>query len=319
MKNKLVNLNSFTSDRFTSESVNVYSIQDSSVNGYALDTTHKDNDNKDYSQAINFAENFCNTSPFSGYDTGRLQVVATTENTQPSKFFDMKVTSDNRIVIVYYDDLQSCLRLLYSDTAVIGSNPTSNITWKDSGVSLPEYVGNYVSLALDKDDGIHISAFDANDSDLYYMYVGWNSTDHKPQTSLKKVRVDQYGSVGHWTQVRIDTNSDHATSKYYNKPVIAYYNSTETGGRDSIKLAYFTGAITDIASATEKDPAIQGVDSNGYTTGVWEYMTVPAITPPQGGDPKFQNVCLDFDEDGDPVVGYLATNIEFGKQLPEAD
>ena len=61
-----------------------------------------------------------------------------------------------------------------------------------------------------------------------------------------------------------------------------------------------------------------GVDDNNYTTGAWEYMTVPAITPPQGGDPKFQNVCLDFDRLGNPVVGYLGTNLEFGKQQPEA-
>ena len=56
---------------------------------------------------------------------------------------------------------------------------------------------------------------------------------------------------------------------------------------------------------------------SGYTTGAWEYMTVPAITPPQGGDTKFQSVCLDFDTKGIPVVGYLGTNLEFGKWLDE--
>ena len=40
-----------------------------------------------------------------------------------------------------------------------------------------------------------------------------------------------------------------------------------------------------------------------------------AITPPQGGDTKFQSVCLDFDTKGIPVVGYLGTNLEFGKCL----
>ncbi len=42
-----------------------------------------------------------------------------------------------------------------------------------------------------------------------------------------------------------------------------------------------------------------------------------AITPPQGGDTKFQSVCLDFDTKGIPVVGYLGTNLEFGKCLDE--
>ncbi len=61
----------------------------------------------------------------------------------------------------------------------------------------------------------------------------------------------------------------------------------------------------------------QNGSATGYTTGAWEYMTVPALTPPQGGDPKFQNVCLDFDSSGIPVVGYLGTNLEFGKWLGE--
>ena len=55
----------------------------------------------------------------------------------------------------------------------------------------------------------------------------------------------------------------------------------------------------------------------GYTLGGWEYMTVPAVTPPQGGNPNFQNVCLGFDNAGTPVVGYAASNLEFGKQRPE--
>ena len=46
-------------------------------------------------------------------------------------------------------------------------------------------------------------------------------------------------------------------------------------------------------------------------------MTVPALTPPQGGDAKFQAVCLDFDSANRPVVGYLGTNLEFGKWLDE--
>ena len=48
-----------------------------------------------------------------------------------------------------------------------------------------------------------------------------------------------------------------------------------------------------------------------------KYMTIPAISAPQGGDPKFQNVCLDFDSAGRPVVGYLGDNLEFGKALDE--
>ncbi len=261
---------------------------------------YKDNNNTPYNQYTNLQENVgWGEDGNNTYNTGRQQAVSS----GASKHFDMKVTRDNHVVIVYYDEIASCLKLQYSRNAVTGSSPTTAVAWVTSSVSFPEYVGTYVSLDLDKDNGIHIAAFDANDSDLYYMYLpGYGSG----QSDLIKQKVDQYGSVGHWTQVRVDKT--HTSSKYYNKPVIAYYNSTETGGRDSIKLA--------IANATSGNTT-PGVDSNNYTTGAWEYMTVPALNPPQGGNPKFQNVCLDFDSAGRPVVGYLGDNLEFGKALDE--
>lgn len=117
-------------------------------------------------------------------------------------------------------------------------------------------------------------------------------------TSLTSVTVDQAASVGNWTQIKVRNNV----------PYIAYYNATETGSRDSIKLAYADAAAGSVQA---------GVDDDGYTTGHWEYMTVPAITPPQGGDSKFKQVNLDFDSNGLPVVGYLGTNLEFGKWMTE--
>jgi hypothetical protein len=116
------------------------------------------------------------------------------------------------------------------------------------------------------------------------------------------VTVDQYGSVGNWTQIKLNSAG---------VPYIAYYNATETGGRDTIKLAWAKNAA---ASAADVKP---GVDGNGYTTGDWEYMTVPALTPPQGGSPKFQKVNLGFRTDGRPVLGYLGTNIEFSYPVDE--
>ena len=297
----------FNSNIYTGTPVKVLSGNTSSSLN-ALYSGGTDNNGDAFEQYVNFDENgpyyYVGYPGDTDYDTGRLSILDSGK--KGSKFYDMKVTSDNHIVVVYYDEEASRLKLLYSEGRIIGSNPESDISWKSANVSFPEYVGNYVSLDLDKDDGIHIAAFDANDSDLYYMYLSWVSDEEKPGSDLKEERIDQYGSVGHWTQVRVDKT--HTASDYFNKPVIAYYNSTETGGHDSIKLA--------VANATVGNTSA-GVDSTGYTTGAWEYMTVPALTPPQGGDPKFQNVCLDFDSSGIPVVGYLGTNLEFGKWLAE--
>ena len=268
----------------------------------ALDSTHKDKNGTTYEQKINFTENSSNptanaTKPQSiAYNIGRLEAVSSA-----SKYYDMVITSDNHVVIVYYDENNSCLKLIYSTNAVDGSSPTATVDWTPSSVSFPSYTGNYVSMAIDSSNGIHIAAFDASDADLKYFYLPSYSS-----TTLTNLTVDAAGSVGQWTGIAICNDSDNA--ELYGKPVISYYNSTETGTRESIKYAYPNAAIGSIQT---------GIDANGYTTGNWEYMTVPAITPPQGGDSKFQKVCLGFDTNGIPVLGYCATNLEFGKQLSE--
>lgn len=272
---------------------------------YALDSENKDLNGTTYAQRINFAENPTNRDNNS-YGTGRLSGVGNVTgtpnaNNSASKYFDMKVTSDYHIILVYYDETSSSLKLRYSTNPVTGNSPTTAIAWTENTVTFPEYVGNYVSLDLDSDDGLHMSAFDATDGNLVYMYLPSYSS-----TSLTKVTVDQASSVGNWTQIKLNSND---------VPYIAYYNSTETGSRDSIKLAYAKNAAGSVTAGVDVAPGT--ISGTGYTLSGWEYMTVPSVNPAQGGNPNFQNVCLGFDTAGVPVVGYCATNIEFGKWLDE--
>lgn len=223
-----------------------------------------------------------------------------------SRFYDFGIVKSNntsKAVLVYYDFAAGKLKVKYSNQALNGS-PSQNVTWTESALNLPESVGQYVSMIADG-SALHIAAFDQNDSDLVYIYIpDYATTNPKGYTSMT---VDAAGSVGNWTSIKIDKTADN---KYYNKPIIAYYNSSETGGHDAIKLAIPNAQAGSVTA---------GIDSSNYTSTGWEYMTVPSVDAAQGGNNKFQRVCLDFDQDGDPVVGYLATNIEFGKQLPEAD
>ncbi len=241
-----------------------------------------DNNGNAYAQYVNFAE--------STTDTSTRHVVTDAG----SKYYAMAVTSDYHIIVVYYDENESKLVMKYSTDAVTGSTPKADIEWTTSTATFPDYVGSYVSMDLDSNDGIHISAFDVSDSDLSYIYL--SSYD---AANITHITVDQFGAVGNWTQIKVRNNI----------PYIGYVNATENGQRDAIKIAYATSA----ANASKP-----GVDATTrYTTGNWEYMTVPAITPPQSGDSKFQSVCLDFDSSGTPVVGYLGDYIEFGKWLSE--
>ena len=260
-----------------------------------------------YEQKVNFLENHKNSTT---YSTGRHSVVTT-----GSKNFDMGVTSDNHVVIAYVDSVTNKLMLKYSTNAVDGSNPTANVAWTTSSVTFPDNVGSYVSLAVDG-TAVHIAAFDSLDSNLVYMYL----PNYNSAKDYKQVTVDQASAVGNWTQIKVKNGI----------PYIAYYNATETGGRDPIKIAYPVAANGKTAVQNKENPGVDvepgtayaagGRDkgsATGYTTGAWEYMTVPAISVPQGGDPKFQNVCLGFDSSNNPVVGYLGSNLEFGKALGE--
>ncbi len=243
--------------------------------GYATDGTT-------YGQASNCWDN--NT-------TGRKSIA-----TNASNHFAFGVTSDNHVVVVYYDEFAGKLKLKYSNNSVIGINSNNDVPFTESSIDFPDYVGNYVSMAIDENNGIHISAFDAGDSDLAYIYIPrYNGSE------MKHVTVDQASAVGNWTQIKLKDGV----------PYIVYYNATEAGGRESIKLAYANEAITSV------NTVVEGVDSDGYTTGNWEYMTVPAITAPQGGKTEFQNVCLDFDSTGKPIIGYLGENLEFGTWCDE--
>ena len=281
---------SFTSDVYNVSSINLEGNNTSTTN--ALATSGSDNNDKVFEQYTNISEGYKSGDYY--IDSGILNERHIAVTGAGNKFYDMVVTDDYHIVLIYYDEENSRLKMIYSDE-VTGGNPTSEINWTESSINFPEYVGSYVSMDIDSNGYIHISAFDVTDSDLSYIYI-----DNYAATSCTHVSVDQFGSVGNWTKIKVNSSG---------VPYIAYCNATEYGQRDAIKLAY----AKDAASAL-----LQGVESGTrYTTGNWEYMTVPTITPAQGGDSKFQNVCLDFDSDGTPVVGYLGTNLEFGKALGE--
>jgi hypothetical protein len=221
-----------------------------------------------------------------------------------SKYFYIGVLSTNRVVIAYYDGSAGKMKIKYSTNTVDGS-ATTGITFTESAIALPNYTGQNVSMVIDSADHIHLAAFDAVDSDLKYIFIPtYNGT------SYAQVTVDQYGAVGKWTQIKLKTGT--------NIPYISYCNSTEDGQRDTLKLAYSKNAIN--AAGDVK----QGVDVNGYTQGFWEYATVPAIDPPQGGNPKFSKVSLGFTSAAagttpanTPVLGYLGTNIEFSYSIGE--
>lgn len=272
---------------------------------------YNDSSHPEYVQWTNLKENYTEAAqdspaaaPDPTYNIGRLELV-----TSASPYFDMGVLSDGRVVVVYFDESAGKLKLRYSNTAVDGSNPTGVINWTTSTVDFPKYTGTYVSMDIDSNDGIHIAAFDSSNGDLKYFYL-----DSYNAAALKTALVDAAFSVGQWTQIKV----------FGNKPYIAYYNNSEAGQRSAIKLAYANdpiGTVKNGVGTSKKDDAnkitTESYYENGFVTGRWECMTVPTLTPAQGGTPKFKKVNLGFDTAGRPVLGYLGSYIEFGKWLDE--
>ncbi len=227
--------------------------------------------------------------------------------TNASSYFDMGRSDDGVVVITYYNEAQSRLELVYSSQAdnttpqaLDGADPAQALYWSTPQVISSSFVGSYVSLAVETDgnagtaDPIHIAAHDSSGADLAYIRL-----DDYQDTTPEEVTVDANLSVGLWTDIAVRSG----------QPYIGYYNNSQTGTRDSVKLARFLGD-----AAVDVTP---GVDASGEVTGDWEFHTVPANDQPAGGIVQFKRVNIGFDTSGDPVVGYLADDIEYARYMPE--
>ncbi|MCL2067463.1 MAG: hypothetical protein FWG99_08365 [Treponema sp.] len=246
-----------------------------------------------------------NTEDNPDIDDSRIQVVGSA-----SRYFDMAVTSTNIVVVVFYNDTDGQLYIRYSSVPLDGSDIFPTVTWINSlaNTAMPMNTGRYVSMAIDDDDKLHIAAFEGGSNNaLKYIFVEDFAAATTAAAGVRSVTVDFYGTVGYWTDIKLYNDGPSAPPT----PYISYFNMAVNGSNESIKVAWSKNEISSPADV------LGGVDANGYTTGNWEFRTVPSINPPQGGSDKFQKVNLDFMTDGKPILGYLANNIEFSYPIGE--
>ena len=123
-----------------------------------------------------------------------------------------------------------------------------------SGVQL----GNYVSMAIDAGGNLHIATQDAENGDLYYIYLTYSSSADSGYTVAACCKVDSANSVGKWNDIKLEASSGSG-SLYGLKcsPVISYLDATNIENKKAVKTAF-------VASSTSA------------TAGVWEHMTAPA-------------------------------------------
>ena len=187
-----------------------------------------------------------------------------------------------RAIVAWYDSQNQRLVYKYSASA------SSYSTWSDVKVIDTGFVGWYVDLVADKDGGIHIAYYSAQNGDLKYAYL--SKYDANPVVCS----VDSYLSVG--TNISIEVSDTKTTFKKYKVdentgsvtedgteekyvPYISYYMSSFTRTSNSVRVAYLaqTKPIVKKNDQGKYELAANiadGVKNDKYT-GTWEAMTIP--------------------------------------------
>ena len=172
------------------------------------------------------------------------------------------------VVVVWFDgsDLMYTYRYGTKDDTDCSSAGVEN-KWSKPEIIF-EGVGQYCTIKVDKNNGIHIAGYSRSGADLYYAYMpAYNDYAHL-QTAL----VDSYSQVGKY--ISLDTAlvlREGSTTAYNVVPYITYYGD---GFNGLPKLAYLPGGINS-ASPDVPDGA---TDEDDMFTGSWEVSVIPTAS-----------------------------------------
>lgn len=174
-------------------------------------------------------------------------------------------TNSDVVVIVWYDgsDLMYTYRYGTKDDTDCKSTGVAN-KWAEPKVIF-EGAGQYCTIKVDKNNGIHIAAYNRSGADLYYAYM----PGYDQYSKLKTALVDSYSQVGKY--ISLDTAlvlREGSTTAYNVVPYITYYGD---GFEGLPKLAYLPGGINS-ASPVVPDGA---TDADDLFTGSWEVSVIP--------------------------------------------
>ena len=192
------------------------------------------------------------------------------------------------IYIAYQDASSGTLKLAYSTAPLITGMTYNNglantaAVWSTLEVDSSPLTGQHVSMVA-SGTKLYIAYHDAARAMLKLAVVDTSGT----VTVKSKVIVDAYQSVGYKTGIMVLNGL----------PYISYYNSAQTGTRNSIKIAY----PKDTASIE-----LAGAETSGAFTGNWISMYVPSISVPNVGIPEFNRVMIDnYSSNTKPVLAWL--------------
>ena len=173
--------------------------------------------------------------------------------------------ANDKVVIVWYDgsDLMYTYREGTKDDTDCSSGGVTG-KWSKPEVIF-EGAGQYCTIKVDKNNGIHIAAYNRSGADLYYCYM----SGYDKYASRKTALVDSYSQVGKY--ISLDTAlvlREGSTTEYNVVPYITYYGD---GFNGLPKLAYLPGGINKDAV----DVPNGADDDTDLFTGEWEVSLIP--------------------------------------------
>ena len=164
--------------------------------------------------------------------------------------------NDDVVVFVWYDgtNLNYTYRYGTKDDTDANANGVNN-KWGETKQIFTEGIGEHCAITVDKNDGIHIAAYDRTSSDLYYAYL--SDKDATPKTC----KVDSYSQVG--TNIEIDVALSGSKA-------IPYISYTAEGMYGLPKVAYLEEGLSE-----ETLTLSAGADGMDMFTGAWEVAIIP--------------------------------------------
>ena len=129
-----------------------------------------------------------------------------TSTTNVAKYTSIAIDSDDVIHISYHHEGWGDLKY-----ATCSSGCTNASNWDILIVDAPGWVGAYTSIAVDSNDGLHISYQDTTNRDLKYATCSSGCTS---ASNWDNFSLDTTDSVGYWTSIAIDSN-DVVHISYY--------------------------------------------------------------------------------------------------------
>ena len=200
--------------------------------------------------------------------------------------------NNDKVVITWYDTNARTLYYSYNETPLTERNGTFNKADGTTGWSTPvavfsgnedhEYAGEYCKIAVDKNGGIHIAAYDPVNLDLVYAYASAYNA------SFTTCVVDSNGVVG--SNLTLDVALENGRVSpyigYYAtsciKPKIAFYTGENPAGETALVHGFtsspengssedlFTGNWECSVVPTSKVVEMQSNQHNDINIGVWK-------------------------------------------------